>query len=532
MKSFKEDELHVGVWAAKTPDRAAIIDAETGREFSFAEYEALSNQVARLARGLGLKPEDHAAVLLENRVEFLPVFWGLVRAGLRVTPIPTHLSVEEIDHILADSGAGLLLTSASHKDVAARLNLSGMSPAARLMLDDAAPGFVSLEAAIADLPATPMADQREGIDMLYSSGTTGQPKGVRKLMPSGDFGVAPAALAVTATRYGLDENTIYLHPSPLYHAAPLGYSVRIGRLGGCIVIMKKFDPEACLKAIETYRVTHSQWVPTHFIRLLRLPEDVRTKYDHSTLRCAIHAAAPCPQDVKRAMIDWWGPVIEEYYAGSEGNGQCNITSADWLKKPGSVGRAAVGKVHICDPEGRDLPAGEVGTIFFEGGAQFEYHNDPVKTAESRHPNGWSTIGDVGYLDEDGFLFLTDRKSFMIVSGGVNIYPQEVEALLLTHPQIDDAAVFGVPNDEFGEEVKAVIEVKPGVTADSALAADIIAFSRAHLSHVKCPRSVDFIDEMPRGDNGKLYKKVLRAPYWPDKKTATHSTAVPADVHKN
>ena len=511
--SAEAEELHIGTWAALTPDRAAIIEAATGRTITFAQYEAMSNRVAHLARRLGLKPGDHVSILLENRYDFLPYFWGLIRAGLRVTPMPTHLTRDEVNYILADCDAKLLLTSARMAPVATQLDLSTMGKDARLMLDGAAEGFVALEDALADLPETPIADQVEGIDMLYSSGTTGRPKGVRKPMPSGRFGVPNAVLHKTAERYGLDENTVYLHPSPLYHAAPLGYTTRIGRLGGCIVVMDKFDAEACLANIERYRVTHSQWVPTHFVRLLRLPDEVRAKYDLSSLEVAIHAAAPCPHDVKRAMIDWWGDAIMEYYAGSEGNGQCVITASEWLERPGSVGQAKIGTLHICGEDGTEVPTGEIGTIYFEGGAPFEYHNDPQKTADARMANGWTTLGDVGYVDDAGYLFLTDRKSFMIVSGGVNIYPQEVEALLLTHEAVEDAAVFGVPNDDFGEEVKAVIQPADGAEAGEALATELIAFCRANLSHVKCPRSVDFIDAMPRGDNGKLYKKVLRAPYW-------------------
>ncbi|MGR3321017.1 MAG: acyl-CoA synthetase [Pseudooceanicola sp.] len=515
----EEEERHVGVWAARTPDRPAVIEAETGRVITFAEYEARSNRVAQLARKLGLGSQDHVVILLENRPGFLPIFWGLIRAGLRVTPMPTHLSPEEIAYILADCDARMFLTTRAMAPVVAQLDLSAIPAEARLMADGAADGFVDFDAACAEMPDTPIPDQEEGIDMLYSSGTTGRPKGVRKPWPKGPFGVAAPALKLTADRYSLDENTVYLHPSPLYHAAPLGYTTRIGRLGGCVVVMRKFDAEGCLKAIERYGVTHSQWVPTHFNRLLKLPDEVKHMYDLSTLRCAIHAAAPCPHHVKRAMIDWWGPVLEEYYAGSEGNGTCNITSEEWLRKPGSVGQAKIGVLHICDEDGNEVPQGEIGTIFFEGGATFEYHNDPEKTAASRHPKGWSTIGDVGYVDEDGYLFLTDRKSFMIVSGGVNIYPQEIEAVLLKHPGIEDAAVFGVPNEDFGEEVKAVIQPKAGTEASDALAADIIAFCRSHMSHVKCPRSVDFMAELPRGDNGKLYKKVLREPYWRDRATA-------------
>ncbi|WP_088625421.1 acyl-CoA synthetase [Oceanicola sp. 22II-s10i] len=507
---------HVGYWAEQTPDRPAIIDAATGEVVTFAQYEALSNRVAQLVRSLGLKRHDHVVFMSENRTEFMPWFWGFIRAGLRATPIPTHLSREEIDYILRDCDASLFLTTAAMAPTATRVDLGAIRPEARLMADGPAEGFADFDAALAAMPDTPIPDQSEGIEMLYSSGTTGRPKGVRKPMPDVEFGTYTPALQNVAARWRFGPDVVYLHPSPLYHAAPLGFANRVNRLGGCIVVMKKFDAEACLANIERFGVTHSQWVPTHFIRLLRLPPEVRSKYDLSTLSMAIHAAAPCPHDVKRAMIDWWGPVIEEYYAGSEGNGQCNLTSAEWLEKPGSVGKAHIGVLHICDEDFNEVPTGEIGTIFFESPATFEYHNDPEKTAGARHPKGWTTLGDVGYVDEDGYLFLTDRKTFMIISGGVNIYPQEIEAVLLTHPKIDDAAVFGIPNADFGEEVKAVVELKPGVNADAAMSEEIIAFCREHLSHVKCPRTVDFIDEMPRGDNGKLYKKILREPYWRDR----------------
>jgi len=509
----RHPEAHVGVWAAQTPDRPAIIDAETGEVITFAGYEDISNRIAHIARRAGLSAGDMAAVMMENRADFLPIFWGLMSAGLRVTPIPTHLTKSEVDYIIADCGAKLLLTSRAMQGVAETLDLSALAPEARLMHDGGAPGFVDLRARMEEMPEGPIPDRAEGIEMLYSSGTTGRPKGVYKPMPQGEFGYPPAALISVVSRYNLGPHVVYLHPSPLYHAAPLNFSIRVGRLGGCVVVVRKFDAETCLKLIEKYKVTHSQWVPTHFNRLLRLPQEVRAKYDLSSLTLAIHAAAPCPPDVKRAMIDWWGPVIVEYYAGSESNGQCYITSAEWLERPGSVGRAVVGQLHICDEDGNELGPNEIGTIYFGGGSTFEYHNDPEKTAGTRHPNGWTTIGDVGYVDEEGYLYLTDRKSFMIVSGGVNIYPAEVEALLVSHPKVADAAVFGVPNEDFGEEVKAVVEVAEGAEASDALAAELMAFCRAHLSHVKCPRSLDFIDEMPRGDNGKLYKKTLREPYW-------------------
>ena len=510
---FRDDERHPAVWAAKTPDRPAIIDARDGSVITYAQYEARSNRVAHLMRAAGLKPGDHMAVFLENRPDYSLLVWGAWRAGLRVTAIPTHLTPDEIDYILADCGARLLITSAAKADVAAQLRAAGVPAEARFMIDGAAPGFVALEPALDALPDTRIPDEVEGIEMLYSSGTTGRPKGVLKPLPPEPFGTPSRGFLMAATRWGFDENTVWLHPSPMYHAAPLGYALRVIRFGGTIVSVPRFDPEQCLALIEKHRVTHSQWVPTHFVRLLRLPEEVRAKYDVSSLKSAIHAAAPCPVDVKKAMIAWWGPVIDEYYAGSEGNGMTTISSEEYLRKPGSVGRALIGKIRICDDDGEELPVGSEGVIYYSDNPVFEYHNDPAKTAESRNRHGWSTLGDVGYLDEEGYLFLTDRRSFMIVSGGVNIYPAEVENLLISCPGVGDVAVIGVPNDEFGEEVKAVVEPINPAAAGPELEADIIAWCRARLSHVKCPRSVDFVDRLPRGDNGKLYKRKIRDAYW-------------------
>ena len=508
---FRDDERHPAVWAAKTPDRPAVIDARDGSVITYAQVEARSNQVAHLMRAAGLAPGDHAAVFMENRPDYALIVWGMLRAGLRVTAIPTHLTPDEIDYILTDSGARLLIASDAKRDVARQLRAPNVET--RLMADGEGDGYAPLDAALANLPTTRIEDEAEGVEMLYSSGTTGRPKGVKKPLPTEPFGTPPKGWWVAAERFRLDEDTVYLHPAPLYHAAPLGYALRVMRFGGTFVSVPKFDPEQCLQLIEKYRVNRSQWVPTHFVRLLRLPPEVRAKYDVSSLGVAIHAAAPCPRDVKRAMIDWWGPVLEEYYAGSEGNGMTTISSEEWLRKPGSVGRAKIGRIRICDEEGDELPVGSEGVVFFSDSPAFEYHNDPAKTADSRNRHGWSTLGDVGYLDEDGYLFLTDRRSFMIVSGGVNIYPQEIENVLLTHPAVLDAAVIGVPNPEFGEEVKAVIETAHPHTPE--LAEDLMAFCRTHLSHVKCPRSVDFIEQLPRGDNGKLYKRKLRDAYWKD-----------------
>ena len=507
-------ERHPGVFAARTPERPAIVFAPDGRVMTFAHYEALSNRAAHLLRACGLRPGDPAAIMLENRPEYLPLFWGAQRAGLRVMPIPTHLTADEASYILRDGGAKALFTSAALGATAAALDAPDLPEANRFMLDAAAPGFRDADEALAGAPAEPIPDQAEGIDMLYSAGTTGRPKGIVKPMPTQPFGVPSRGYRFWATLYGVDEETMYFHPAPLYHAAPLIASLRVGRFGGTVVMTKRFDAAEALAIVERHRITHSQWVPTHFTRLLRLPDEVRAAADVSSLRVAIHAAAPCPVSVKHAMIGWWGPVIHEYYAGSEQNGYVALGSEEWLRKPGSVGRALSGTVRICDDDGEEVPPGTEGTIHFEGGSPFEYHNDPQKTADSRNRHGWTTLGDIGYLDEDGYLFLTDRRTFMIVSGGVNIYPAEIEAVLAAHPKLEDVAVFGVPNAEFGEEVKAVVQPLPEHRADAGLSAELIGWCRERLSHVKCPRTVDLVEALPRAENGKLYKKALRDAHWP------------------
>jgi acyl-CoA synthetase (AMP-forming)/AMP-acid ligase II len=377
-------------------------------------------------------------------------------------------------------------------------------------------GWESYEGAIAEFPAEPIADECEGDFTLYSSGTTGRPSGVRRPLTPSPMGNPPPGLAGIAPMlqaFGMQDGDAYLCPAPLYHGAPLAYSMAVQRLGGTVVVMERFDPALALKLIEKHRVAYAQFVPTHFVRMLKLPDEERTRYDVSSLRVAVHAAAPCPVDVKKQMIDWWGPIILEYYSATEGVGATFITSDEWLKHPGSVGKPLVGVAHIVDDEGNELPPGQEGTIFFEGGLEFEYHNDPAKTAAAKNEKGWATVGDVGYVDEEGYLYLTDRKTFMIISGGVNIYPQEIENLLVTHAKIMDAAVIGVPNPDFGEEVKAIVQPMKWEDAGPELEQELIAFCRENLAGYKCPKSVDFERELPRLDTGKLYKRLLRDRYW-------------------
>ena len=504
--------MPAGTISAAQTDKIAYVMAERGTTVTFGELEATSNQGAQLFRRLGLKAGDHIALMLENHPRFLQICWAAQRAGLYYTAISFRLQLQEVEYIVNNCEAKVFITSVERRDIAEALKERIPKVSNCYMIDATIPGFGSWEAAIGAMPTTPIADQTEGQAMLYSSGTTGYPKGVKRALSGLPFGEMNAPPVMT-TLYGANQDSIYLSPAPLYHAAPLGFSMACLRSGIQVVVMEHFEAESALRAIQRYHVTHSQWVPTMFVRMLKLPPETRTKYDTSSLKCAIHAAAPCPVPVKEQMIEWWGPVLFEYYAGTEGNGFVQLNSHEWLAHRGSVGRALNCVVHICDDEGNELPIGEPGTIYFEGGGQFEYYKDPDKTAQSRHPKGWSTLGDVGYLDEEGYLYLTDRKHFMIISGGVNIYPQETENVLITHPKVYDVAVFGVPNEDFGEEVKAVVQPVDMSLAGPELEHELIDFCRQHLSHIKCPRSVDFEAQLPRHPTGKLYKRLLKDRYW-------------------
>ena len=498
--------------AARTPDRIAYRMAGSGETVSYLQLEERSNQVAHLLRASGLKAGDRIALLMENHPRYFEICWGAQRAGIIFTACSSRLTDSEAAYIIGDCGARMLFTSRAMGRVAAGLldKMPGVSR--RLMVDGVIDGYEAYETAIEALPTTPIADQSAGGDMLYSSGTTGRPKGVFVPPDSTEIDAESPMTRICGGIYQMGEDTIYLSPAPLYHAAPLRFAMTAMRLGGTVVVMEEFDAERYLQLIEQHKVTHSQVVPTMFVRILKLPEAQR-RQDLSTLRCVIHAAAPCPVQVKEQIIDWWGPIIWEYYAGTEGNGLTLVNSSDWVSHKGTVGKAVIGQVKICGPDGEELPTGEAGTIYFADGRAFEYYNDPVKTAESRNAKGWTTLGDVGYVDAEGFLYLTDRKAHMIISGGVNIYPQEAENLLVTHPKVSDVAVIGVPNDDFGEEVKAVVQPHDMRSAGPALEAELIAFCRENLSPIKCPRSVDFVDELPRLPTGKLFKRLLRDKYW-------------------
>lgn len=511
--------MHPSIHAAQRPEAAAIRMCSSGETVTYRQLEERSNRGAQLFRSLGLGVGDAIAIWMENSARYLEICWAAHRAGLYFTPISAHLTAKEAAYIINDSGARVVLTSMRIGGAAETLLANPrkylQSSPKIYAVGGSMAGVDDWEQARDEMPATRIADETAGQHMVYSSGTTGRPKGIR-LPLSGAPADAPLAfVAMLQEQYGVTTDTIYLSPAPLYHTSPLVYCMNVQSVGGTVVILEKFDAEAFMAAVERFQVNCTQMVPTMFVRLLKLPAALRDRFDHSSLRVVIHAAAPCPVPVKHQMIEWWGPILYEFYGGSEANGSTYITSEEWLNKPGSVGKAIWGVLHICDDEGHELPAGQTGMVYFEGGMDFQYSNDPEKTRESRNPlyPTWSTLGDVGFLDEDGYLFLTDRRSFMIISGGVNIYPQEIENLLVTHPKVADVAVIGVPHPEFGEEVKAVVQALNPDQTGPKLEQELLAFCHENLSAIKCPRSVDFDPQLPRMDNGKLYKKQVRARYW-------------------
>ncbi|SHN16885.1 acyl-CoA synthetase [Cryptosporangium aurantiacum] len=487
------------------PGKTALIMGG-GSRLDFADLEERSLAWARLFRAHQITEGDHIALLLVNSVAMFDVAWAAQRTGLYYTPVNYHLSADEAAHIVADCGATALIASAELAELATDVVARTPGLALTVLVDGAAPGFRTAADALAEIGDAPVEDQRDGTFMFYSSGTSGYPKGiVRQLSGEAFTGLTPMA-PILSGLFGMTADTVYLSPGPLYHAAPLGWSMGVQGLGGTAVVMERFDAERALALIEEHRVTHAQFVPTMLRRMLALPDAVRGKYDLSSLKVVVHAAAPCPVELKRAVIDWLGPIVHEFYAGSEGTGFFVIDTPNWLAHPGSVGRPAIGTVHICDDDGTELAPGETGTIWFEGTPDFAYHNDPEKTAGAFNDRGWSTLGDLGTVDEEGYLYLTDRRGDLILSGGVNIYPQEVENAMSLHPAIADVAVIGAPDPDFGERVVAVVQLEPGATAD---ADELITWTRDRLAHFKCPRVIAFTDELPRLPTGKLLRRRVR-----------------------
>ena len=437
--------------------------AGSGEVVTYGELETRSARLAHALRAAGLRPGDHVALLLDNRAATLELAWAAQRSGLYYTPVNTRLSAEEAAYVVDDCGATVLFAASAFASLARDVRQQVGNVRQFVAVGGPIDGYDDEAAFVAGQPTDALDDEREGSPMLYSSGTTGRPKGVRRLVTGQPYGTDNPVGPLLTGVMGFAAGQAYLTPAPLYHSAPLVWSMTVHRSGGTLVLMEHFGAQECLDVIDREHVSHAQFVPTMFVRMLKLPDAARAAFDGSSLEAVVHAAAPCPIEVKRQMIEWWGPIVHEYYAGTEGGGLTWITSEEWLEHPGSVGRAAWGEIHICAETGEELPVGEPGVVRFGGGANaFEYHNDPEKTAETFDARGWSTLWDVGWLDADGYLYLTDRLTYMIVSGGVNIYPQEVENHLVLHPKVTDAAVFGVPDPDLGEQVKAVVQVAAGV----------------------------------------------------------------------
>ncbi|CAM3838451.1 Long-chain-fatty-acid-CoA ligase FadD13 [Pseudomonas reidholzensis] len=502
--------MHPLIHASTCPDTPACILADSNAVMTYAELDARANQGAHLFRTLGLARGDTLAVVLGNDFDIFIVAWAAQRCGLYLTAVSTKTSAADLAYVLDNSGAKVLIAGAAYSEVAEQASAELGSTTLRVFSH--APGRTPFAEACSDLPTTLISDPSAGIDMLYSSGMTGRPKGVKPQLPTGPIEAMTPLMNMGQTLYGMGSDSQYLSTSPLYHAAPLRWAMVIQRFGGTVVIMNRFDAEQSLALIEQHRISHATFVPTHFVRMLKLADEVRSRYDFASLRAVVHAAAPCPIPVKQAMIAWWGPIVHEYYSGTE---TCGITALDaneWLRKPGSVGRAVLGKVKILGPDGEEVPSGTQGDVYFADGPKFEYHNDPEKTRSAHNDRGWATLNDIGWVDEEGYLYLTDRKSFMIISGGVNIYPQEIENLLITHPDIEDAAVIGAPDEEMGERVVAIVQPRRGVVGDTAFGERLRGFVRAQLGGVKCPQQFDFRAELPREPTGKLMKRLLKAEY--------------------
>lgn len=509
--------MYPGTYVATQPDKTAVVMG-SGDVVTYRELEERSARLARLLSDRGLRPGDKVALFAENHPRFYEVYWAALRSGLYLTTVNRYLAPDEAAYLVNDSGAKAFLATARMAATAVPvLELIPDCPL-RLMIDGTAEGFDSYEEAIAAYPAVPLADQPRGDVMLYSSGTTGRPKGIERPLRGTqiDDPAGSGMAAVLRMLLGMDESSVYLCPAPLYHAAGLQWSAGAHELGATVVVMERFDAEQFLALVEREQVTHTQVVPTMLVRIMKLPLEVRERYDLSSLRCVLHAAAPCPVEVKRQVIEWLGPIVHEFFGATEGNGMTYITAADWLEHVGSVGRSIVGIPHICDDDGTELPAGNVGLVYFEqqAHAPFEYHGDPEKTRQSRHPShdNWSALGDIGYLDGDGYLYLTDRKAFTIISGGVNIYPAEIESCLVVHPSVADVAVFGLPDPEMGEYVHAVVQPAEGAESSPELGEELRAYARERLAHYKVPKVVDFRDELPRLPTEKLYKQQLRDEY--------------------
>ena len=498
---------HPRRWARNDPDRPAVVFPASGTTLTYSALDRAANRIAHAFRQLGLNRGDHIALLVENHPRFLEIAWAAHNSGLYYTAISWRFRVEEVRFIVENSGSRLLLCTPQQAPLVAELRVA--LPGVRFMAVGAEDDPDGLDALAACLPDTPIADESRGSDLLYSSGSTGRPKGIKQALR--DMGVDGLSRMFSIYRdmYGWGEDTVYLMPCPLYHSGPLRFSMAMQQVGATLLVMDKFDAEAALGLVQDWRVTHAHWVPTMLVRLLKLPPEVRARYDLSSLRTVVHGAAPIAPDVKHAAIDWLGPILEESYGGTEGNGLTMISSAEWLAHPGSVGRAFLGAIHILDEEGRELPPGEIGIVYFSGGPAFSYHQDPERTAKAHDAGGRSTLGDIGYLDAEGYLYLTDRKDHMVISGGVNVFPQEAENALIGHPKVADAAVFGVPDADMGVVLHAVVQPLDPDHTGPEMEAELIAHCRGRLASIKCPRTIEFHAQLPRHDTGKIYTRLLK-----------------------
>ena len=509
--------MYPGVWAAQNPDHPAAIDVATDEVLTYKQLDDQSNQLAQLMYDRGLRKGDHVSIFMDNQLAYFVVVWAALRSGLYLTTVNRYLTAEEAAYIVDNSESKVLVAAHSLSDVAVDIPKQTPNCQSFLSVGGEIAGYEGFEDAIAKYPAERLSQQPSGTLMLYSSGTTGRPKGILRPLPEGDIDKAINPMQGLLTLlWQVDQSTVYLSPAPLYHSAPIGFCTGIHSTGGTVVMMRRFDERLSLEAIEKYKITHSQWVPTMFTRMLKLPAEDREGYDLSSMKVAIHAAAPCPLEIKKQMMEWWGPIIYEYYGGTELNGFTHVSPQEWLDHPGTVGKSILGTIHICDEDGNELPNGTPGIVYFElPEMPFSYLKDETKTKEAQHKDhaNWSALGDVGYIDDEGYLYLTDRATFMIISGGVNIYPQEIEDVMILHEDILDVAVIGVPNEEMGEEVKAIVQLKIDLEPSEERAADLLAWTRDHIAHYKAPRSIDFRAELPRLPTGKLYKRLLKDEYW-------------------
>ncbi|MCY3860295.1 MAG: acyl-CoA synthetase [Gammaproteobacteria bacterium] len=509
--------MYPGHWVKHKPDHPAAINSASGATLTYRELDEQSNRLAQLMFARGLRRGDHVSVFMDNDLTYFVVTWAALRSGLYLTTVNRYLTAEEAAYIVDNSESRVLIVASNLSDVAREIPPLTPRCDTYLAVNGEIPGYDAFDDAIGEYPSSRLEIEPSGGFMLYSSGTTGRPKGILRPLPEGniDTEINPQN-ALLAMLWQVNEDSVYLSPAPLYHSAPIGFCTAIQAMGGTAVIMPRFDEIGALEAIEKYKVSHSQWVPTMFTRMLKLPANDRTQFDLSSHQVAIHAAAPCPTEIKKRMMDWWGPILYEYYGGTELNGLTHVTPQEWLEKPGTVGKPILGVIHVCDEGGHELAPGEPGIVYFElPEMPFEYLKDAEKTKDAQHPDhaNWSALGDVGYVDEDGYLFLTDRATFMIISGGVNIYPQEIEDVMVVHDHVLDVAVIGVPNKEMGEEVKAVVQLVDGIEPSEEEAEALLAWTRDHIAHYKAPRSVDFRDELPRLPTGKLYKRLLKDEYW-------------------